>query len=460
MGTSKTQTMKAFLTILLFLLFSLAGLSQNLTGRWKLDVDMKEIGPMQILLDFTKTSDSTFIASSRPKALKNIIGGIKYSIAKNKTRFKNGSIAHIYSGVVKTDDSLKGIFTTPIMDLYFSAHLQNGIMTGALHYKDKHYNEFKAIPYDKEFVDYDYVSLTAGIQNTIQKNIYDAEVLHEKQWVKFFNELDHLAPKIHDDLEMLMYFSFLSKKIKMSHIGILKYNPLDSSDDNDTSKYTTQVSHKMINHKTAYIKFEGFQLADTLVVREFFTTIIEQKVPILIFDLRGCSGGDYSSMFLAQYLTKETHEAGFFIGNKYYQTNRKLPDDPTIKNLPDYNGKSLKEFLQVILESGLLKGSVAPDRELHYNGNVYALIDNHSASATEPIAYYLKQHKLATLVGETTAGQMLSSTVITVKDSWSLLIPIADYYTSDRFRIEQKGVNPNIKVKSNEALNYVLKIAK
>lgn len=347
------------------------------------------------------------------------------------------------------------------MNLYFGAKLQNGKMTGALFGNDRNttYYEFTAVPYDKDFVNYDYVSLIAGIKTTFQKNIYDAEILKTKEWTNFFTQLDNLAPKIHDDLEMYMDFSFLANKVKMSHIAILKNNPWDSYDNNDSSKYVSQVSHKMLNDKTAYIKFEGFQLADSLVVRHFFKTIIEQKVPNLIYDFRGCSGGDYSSMFLAQYLTKETNEAGFFIGNKYYQNNRSLPDENTVKNLPDYNGKSLHEFLQAILDNGLLKGKVSPDRELHYNGKVYALIDNNSASATEPIAYFLKQHNLATLVGETTAGKMLSSTIITVKDKWSLMLPIADYYTSDRFRIEQKGVTPNIKIKSENALDYVLKIA-
>lgn len=453
--------MKKFLTYLFSFLFALTSYAQNnLTGKWKIDADIQGLGVIQMLVDFTKTSDTTFYASSRPKALKDIIGGLKYAIAKNNKTYKNGSIVHIYKGVIRSD-SLNGVLTTPMMNLYFEAKLQNGKMTGALFGKDKKttYYEFTAMPYEKDFVNYDYVDLIANIKTTFQKNIYDAEILKTKEWTNFFTELDKLAPKIHDDIEMFMDFSFLANKIKMSHIAILKYNPWDSYSDNDTSKYISQVSHKMINEKTAYIKFEGFQLADTLVVRQFFKTIIEQKIPTLIYDLRGCSGGDYSSMFLAQYLTNETNEAGFFIGNKYYQNNRNLPDENTIKNLPDYNGKSLKEFLQTIVDNGLLKGKVSPDKELHYSGKVYALIDNNSASATEPIAYFLKQHNLATLVGETTAGKMLSSTVITVKDSWSLMLPVADYYTSDRFRIEQKGVSPNIKVKSENVLDYVLKIA-
>lgn len=449
--------MKYILVNLLFVSFSIAGFSQELTGKWKIDVNIKEIGPIQFLMDFTKTSDTTFAASSRPGALKNIIGGIKYSIAKGQIKYKNGSIAHIYNGVINSD-SLKGVLVTPKMVLYVSARLHDGKMTGAFYYQDKRYYEFTAVPFAKDFVDYNYVSLISDIKNTFHDNIYDSEVLKTKEWSSFYNQLDELGPEIHDDLEMFIYFSYLSSKIKMSHIAILKYNPWDSVHQNDTSKYISQVSHRMIDENTAFVKFGGFQLTDTLIVRNFFRKIIDEKIPKLIIDLRGCSGGDYSSMLLGQYLATKTFDAGFFIGNKYFQANRELPNDNTIQNLPDYKGKSLEEFLKTIVDYGLLKGSVVPDKYLHYTGKVYILIDNNSLSATEPIAYFLKHNNLATLVGEKTGGEMLSSTVITVKDSWSLLIPIADYYTSDRFRIEQKGVSPDIKVKSEDALDYVLKM--
>jgi len=163
-------------------------------------------------------------------------------------------------------------------------------------------------------------------------------------------------------------------------------------------------------------------------------------------------------MFLASYLVKESHDAAFLWGNRYGQDDTQLPNDDVIKGLPYYSGESLKDFLAVIKNDGLLRGNVTVNKGLHYNGKVYALTDGYSASATEPISYFLKQHKLATLVGEKTAGAMLSSTFITVKGDWTVVLPVADYYTSDRFRIEQKGVKPNIKVKSKDALKYVLKI--
>ena len=430
--------------------------SQNFTGKWKLKTNILELGEIEMLLNFEQTSDSTFLAYSRPEAIKDVVSGLKYSLIKNKDVFKNGSIVHIYNGEIK-NDSLHGILTTPMINLYFSAKIKNEKMSGVLYgnNRDEYNFSFSASPFDKDALNYDYPSLITEIKSTFQNHIYDAEILNSRRWKKFFKNLDAVGSKITDDLELFFDFTVLSQNLKMSHINLIRHNPWDVSDEAPLH-FEPLVTHKMIDSSTAYIQFYGFQLADTSIVRNFFKQIITQQTPNLIFDFRGASGGDYSSMFLAQYLVSDTYEAGFFIGNTYYKKHRKLPDENTVLNLPVYNGKSLEEFVQTVLNDGLLRGKVTPDKELHYKGNVYALIDEYSASATEPISYFLKQHKLATLVGEKTAGAMLSSSPITIRDDWTLVLPIADYYTSDRFRIEQKGVKPDIKIKSEEALDYVI----
>lgn len=448
--------MKYFL-LLVFFIFSLtSNYSQDLTGKWKLEANIKGFGVLNILIDITKTSDTTFTASSRPSALKDVIGGLQYAVATNNKIYKNGSLVHIYDGVIQSD-SLKGIFTTPIMNLYFVAQLKDGKMTGALFGRDRKnkYYTFNAIPYKNDFVNYDYISLVTGMENVFQNNIYNPGILKAKEWRDFFEKLNNLAPKVHDDLEMFIDFSFLVSKINVSHISLSKNS--QEINFNDTTKYEKKVLDSLINSRVAYIKFTEFELADTTIVRQFFKKIIKQNIPNLIIDLRECSGGDQSSMFLAQYLITDTKDAGIFVGNKYYQSNKNLPDDSTIRQLVYFDGESLKDFLKTIIDNGLLKGQVLPDRELHYNGKVWVLIDNSSMSATEPIAYFLKQNDLATLVGETTAGKMLSATFFTIQDSWNLFLPIADYFTSDKFHIEQNGVIPNIKVKTKDALDYVLK---
>ena len=137
---TKTQ----YLFILAFL-WCVTSYAQNLTGKWKLDANIQGLGNMQILIDFTQTSDTSFSASSRPAALKDIIGGLKYAIAKNNIAYKNGSIVHIYKGIIK-GDSLRGAFTTPMMNLHFSAELKEGKMKGILSGKNKQRYEFTASP--------------------------------------------------------------------------------------------------------------------------------------------------------------------------------------------------------------------------------------------------------------------------------------------------------------------------
>ena len=431
----------------------------SLNGRWRFDINVDGFGEMSFLLDIEKTSDSTFFASSRKKAMKEIVGWSKQFLANLFTKqLKKGTFVHVFSGIIKKD-SLRGVFTAPGMGFYFNGKIENGKITGTLG-DDKFGNNekinyhFNAVPHSSNRIDYDYISLVSKIKETFQQNIFDPEILNEKEWKKFFNKLDKIADVAHDDFEFFVGFTNLSQKIKMSHIGILKSNPWEKIEDVELNPL---VQTKILDTTTAYIKFDGFSLNDTLIVKNFFDSIIKKDISNLVIDMRGCSGGDYSSMLLASFLIKEPLEAGFFIGNKYFKEKRELPTAEIIVNTPVYQGNSLKEFLEEIINNGLLAGRVFPDEELHYTGKVIALIDGNSASATEPIAYFLKQYDLAILVGETTAGKMLSSTFIELQDSWNLLVPTADYYTSDCYRIEKKGVKPDIKIKSDKALDYVIR---
>lgn len=91
-----------------------------------------------------------------------------------------------------------------------------------------------------------------------------------------------------------------------------------------------------------------------------------------------------------------------------------------------------------------------------FKGNVYILTSKFTGSTCEPIVYGLKQSGRAIIVGENTAGKMLSSEPFDVKNDFQIYVPIADFYTNDGVRLDQKGVAPNYKVKYKEALNYTL----
>jgi len=71
---------------------------------------------------------------------------------------------------------------------------------------------------------------------------------------------------------------------------------------------------------------------------------------------------------------------------------------------------------------------------------------------------FLKVNNLATIIGEKTAGKMLSAKSFSIDENYELYLPIANYYTAQNFWIEQNGVEPNIAVKSENALDRVLEM--
>jgi hypothetical protein len=447
-----------------FSVFSLYSFSQtqsySLTNKWKFNVEIDGFGSIEFLLDIKQNTDSTFEASSRLKAIKDIISYKQFVLAKLFTQqYKNGAFVHVLKGQI-VGDTLRGVFIGPQMAYYLNAIYSDNQIQGTLGddkfgKNKKISHSFSAAPFSYNQINYNFSNLDSSIKKTFEKNFYNPHILKEKEWIEFFRKLNKVSNNAHDDLEFFIGFSNLSKNIKTSHIGILKNNPWNDLEQLNNRSY---VTIKKIDSTISYIKFEGFALQDSNIVRSFFDSIIENKIPNLIIDLRGCGGGDYSSMTLSSYFIKKSLNAGFFVGNKYFNNNEILPSNEFLKNKSPYTGNSLREFLDEIINTGLLIGKVEPDKNLNYNGNVIVLIDKFSASATEPIVYFLKQNNLATIIGEKTAGQMLSSTVIDVKDGWTLLIPIADYYTSDRYRIENNGVKPNIKIKSEDALEYSIQM--
>lgn len=74
------------------------------------------------------------------------------------------------------------------------------------------------------------------------------------------------------------------------------------------------------------------------------------------------------------------------------------------------------------------------------------LVNKGSASASEIVAGALKDHGVATLIGETTFGKGTVQEVNYFSDSSSLKITVAEWLTPDMNSIDKNGVSPNIEV--------------
>jgi carboxyl-terminal processing protease len=131
----------------------------------------------------------------------------------------------------------------------------------------------------------------------------------------------------------------------------------------------------------------------------------------VVVDLRGNGGG---------YVTAAQAVAGIWLDRQLVTTERT-------------NGKVTEE----------LKSTGTPI----LNGiKTIVLVNGSSASASEIVAGALHDHKVATLVGETTFGKGSVQKLVNLSDGATLKVTIARWYTPAGVNISEKGIVPDTTV--------------
>lgn len=64
-----------------------------------------------------------------------------------------------------------------------------------------------------------------------------------------------------------------------------------------------------------------------------------------------------------------------------------------------------------------------------FSASLILLVDRHTASAAEMIVAFARENNLARIVGENTAGRLLSDTSVEVSQGFRLALPTGAYYT-------------------------------
>jgi len=79
-----------------------------------------------------------------------------------------------------------------------------------------------------------------------------------------------------------------------------------------------------------------------------------------------------------------------------------------------------------------------------YDGSIVLLVDRHTASAAEMVAIFAKENHLATIVGEKTAGRLLSATSVKVGHGYRLALPVGAYFTWNGTALEGSPIEPDV----------------
>ena len=166
----------------------------------------------------------------------------------------------------------------------------------------------------------------------------------------------------------------------------------------------------------------------------------------LIIDLRGNTGGGIGGLRLMSYLTAERIPVGYSLTKARAEKGYEKEKLPRFGRIPS----SKAALIWLAMRYGFIDKSILVVTEglgpKKFHGHVVILVNQHTASAAEIVAAFAQENGLATIVGERTAGRLLSGTAFKVGHGYMLGLPVAAYSTWKGKTIEGTGVTPDVTV--------------
>jgi len=166
----------------------------------------------------------------------------------------------------------------------------------------------------------------------------------------------------------------------------------------------------------------------------------------LIVDLRGNSGGGIGGLRLMSYLTPEKLPIGYSLSRARAKKGYKKEELTRFERIP---ARKIG-LLWLVLRYGFVDHSVALFTEglgsKKFHGRIAMLVNEHSASASEMVAAFAADNRLAKIVGTSTPGRLVGSKAFKVGDGYFLILPVGAYVTWKGNRLEGQGIKPETEV--------------
>ena len=213
----------------------------------------------------------------------------------------------------------------------------------------------------------------------------------------------------------------------------------------------TLVESRRFNDGMGYLKVAMFPGMVGVVVANHISEAVETlgNVRSLIIDLRGNTGGGVGALRVMSLLTPHRIPVGFAIDQRRYKGN------------PEANKRTFPRFSRIPQDTKYLwllglrfspammaKKPIVLETEglgpKPFHGRIALLVDRHTASAAEMIVAFARENNLATIVGEKTAGRLLSATSVKVGKGFRLALPTGVYRTWGGSIFEGSPIEPDI----------------
>ena len=177
-------------------------------------------------------------------------------------------------------------------------------------------------------------------------------------------------------------------------------------------------------------------------------------VDSLIIDLRGNTGGGIGALRVMSMITPGRVPVGFALDRRRVTANlesekhsfhrfSQIPSSTkTLWRLALRYGPAMMTKKPIVLQTEGLG-------EKPFHGRVILLVNRHTASAAEMIVAFARENQIATIVGEKTAGRLLSATSVKVGNGFRLAMPTGAYYTWNGLVLEGTPMEPDELIEFN-----------
>ncbi|HRP09603.1 MAG TPA: S41 family peptidase [Terricaulis sp.] len=193
--------------------------------------------------------------------------------------------------------------------------------------------------------------------------------------------------------------------------------------------------------RIGYIRVDRFDDGAAEVADQAMAALASAQA--IIVDIRENSGGNISALRLASHFGGGAEPAVALMARPYLQALGQPVTPEIVRALPRVDRAYTDALVFEAVNANRGGASFWTETvESPYRGRVFVLISPETSSAAEGFARYMRERSQARLIGEQTAGYLLSGQNFPLGEGWSVTVPVHGLWSADGVDQADRAVAP------------------
>lgn len=280
------------------------------------------------------------------------------------------------------------------------------------------------------------------IWRTVDRAFFDPAHLGV-DWSAVHDRYRARLDSVSSDAEFLRLMTRMLREIPASHMDLLlPPAPGDSGAAGPPSMEWAELPGRPGIRRVTIRAFDGL---DPARIDSMMADLAGSRGVIL--DVRGNEGGDVSALELASHFFADPAVIGGLVSRGWLEATGSPLDRPVPLDSFQVLGPpfDLQRMFRILGSDGAVAFR-AGDAPPVYDGCVAVLIDGRTGSAAEAFAMVMDRRTKAPLIGEPTAGALLSSQEFPLPNGWRLRVPVAVTVDGNGKIFHDVPIQPDVRV--------------